>query len=247
MMREATLGKIVDAVDEIGYCVVPSVLPTDQASELCRIIADLRAREPRADVAELGHHRVLHIAAKHRAFVDLMCHPVVMQIWERILGADFICSTWTSNTVMPRSGSTYWHVDHPYWTIAPPYPVEPALTGQTIWCLDDFTLENGATRFIPGSHRRDHIPVHEGDYDHEGVTVVAPRGSLIVGHGACWHSMGANHTDAPRTAIFGRYARSFIVPQEDMKLQLPAIEAPSPLVQRLLGSSQYVPQRGFPY
>jgi ectoine hydroxylase-related dioxygenase (phytanoyl-CoA dioxygenase family) len=176
-----------------------------------------------------------------------MTHPVTMQIWDRLLGADFICSTWTSNTVLPRSGATYWHVDHPYWTIAPPYPVEPALTGQTIWCLDEFTAGNGATRFIPGSHRRDHMPEHEGDYDAEGVTVEAPAGSVIVSHGACWHTMGRNLTDAPRTAIFGRYARSYIVPQEDMKLQLPAIQAPSPLVRRLLGASQYVPQRGFPY
>jgi ectoine hydroxylase-related dioxygenase (phytanoyl-CoA dioxygenase family) len=246
-MREATLRQILEAVDETGYCVVPSVLPAALAGELARLIAELRAREPRGDLAELGHHRVLHIAAKHRAFVELMCHPVAMAIWERYLGADFLCSTWSSNTVLPRAGATYWHVDHPYWTIAPPYPVVPALTGQTIWCLDDFTADNGATRFIPGSHRRDHMPVHEGDYDAEGVTVVAPRGSLIVSHGACWHSMGTNHSDAPRTAIFGRYARSFIVPQEDMKLQLPAIEAPSPLVQRLLGASQYVPQKGFPY
>jgi ectoine hydroxylase-related dioxygenase (phytanoyl-CoA dioxygenase family) len=247
MMREATITKILDALNDAGYCIVPSVLPVPLADDLCRIIAELRAREPRTDAAELGHHRVLHIAAKHRAFVDLMCHPVVMQIWERVLGSDFICSTWSSNTVMPSAGCTYWHVDHPYWTIAPPYPVQPALTGQTIWCLDDFTLDNGATKFIPGSHRRDHMPVHEGNYDDEGIAVVAPRGSLILAHGACWHSMGTNHTDTPRTAIFGRYARSFIVPQEEMKLQLPAIDAPSPLVQRLLGMSQYVPQRGFPY
>ena len=246
-MRDATISKIVDAIYETGYCIMPSVLPAALADELCSIIADLRAREPRADVAELGHHRVLHIAAKHRAFVELMCHPVPMRIWQRILGADFICSTWSSNTVMPGAGGTYWHVDHPYWTIAPPYPVELALTGQTTWYLDDFTLENGATKFIPGSHRRDHMPLHEGSYDDEGVTVVAPRGSLILGHGACWHSMGTSHTDAPRTAIFGRYGRSFIVPQEEMKLQLASIEAPSPLVQRLLGMSQYVPQRGFPY
>jgi ectoine hydroxylase-related dioxygenase (phytanoyl-CoA dioxygenase family) len=247
VMRDSTIEAIIGAIHEVGYVVIPSVLSASQASTLCSIIAQLREREPREDARELGHHRVLHIAAKHRAFVDLMCHPVVMQIWQRVLGPDFICSTWSSNTVLPRAGATYWHVDHPYWTIAPPYPVEPALTGQTIWCLDDFTADNGATRFIPGSHRRDHMPEHAGDYDDEGVTVEAPRGSLILSHGATWHSMGINQTDAPRTAIFGRYARSYIVPQEDMKLQLPAIEAPSRLVARLLGAEQYIPQKGFPY
>lgn len=246
-MRESTIEAVAEAICDVGYVVLPSVLPDAQAAEFGRIVDELREREPRGDAQELGHHRVLHIAAKHRAFVDLLCHPVVMQVWARILGPDFICSTWSSNTVLPNAGSRYWHVDHPYWTIAPPYPVEPALTGQTIWCLDAFTADNGATLFIPGSHEREYMPEHLGNYDHEGVVVEAPRGSVILAHGACWHSMGINRTGTPRTAIFGRYARSFIIPQEEMKLQLRAIESPSPLVERLLGASQYVPQKGFPY
>lgn len=256
MMKKSTVDAIIDAIRDVGYVVIPQAISAARAGELCELITQLRAREPQHDVGAQGHHsdggasghhRVLHLAAKHPAFVDLMCHPVAMQVWERVLGTDFICSTWTSNTVLPRSGAPYWHVDHPYWTIAAPYQVDPPLTGQTIWCLDEFTEDNGATLFIPGSHRRPYMPEHAGDYDHEGVIVEAPRGSVILSHGACWHSMGTNHTDRSRTAIFGRYARSFIVPQEDMKLQLPAIEAPSPLVQRLLGAAQYVPQKGFPY
>jgi ectoine hydroxylase-related dioxygenase (phytanoyl-CoA dioxygenase family) len=246
-MRAEDITRIVDAIAEYGYCVIPSVLSLETARGLRGITDELRRREPRPDVGELSHHRVLHVAAKHAAFVELMCHPVPMAVWERILGPDFVCSTWTSNTVLPGADLTYWHVDHPYWTIAPPYFVEPALTGHTIWCLDEFSKANGATKIIPGSHRRTHVPEHDGDYDHEGVDIEAPAGSLILAHGACWHSMGHNTSDEPRTAIFGRYARSFIVLQEDMQWQLARIENPSPLVKRLFGAKQYVPQRGFPY
>jgi ectoine hydroxylase-related dioxygenase (phytanoyl-CoA dioxygenase family) len=125
--------------------------------------------------------------------------------------------------------------------------VEPPLTVHTIWCLDEFSERNGATRFIPASHRKTHLPAHNGNYADEGITVEAPAGSLIFAHGACWHSAGRNTTDLPRTAIFGRYARSFIVPQEDLKPQLATIENPSALVRRLFGANQYVPQRGLPY
>ncbi len=246
-MRPERIDAIAEAIATHGFCVLPGLLPAALADRLRGLLDDLRAREPRADVAELGHHRVLHLAAKHPLFVQLMCHPVPMAVWARLLGSDFVCSTWTSNTVMPRAGKSYWHVDHPYWTMAAPYPVDLMLTGQTIWCLDDFSAENGATKFVPGSHRRPHLPEHEADHDFEAVTIEAPRGSLILGHGACWHSVGENGTDAPRTGIFGRYARSFIVLQEEMKLQLPAIERPSPVVERLLGAHQYVPQKGFPY
>lgn len=239
--------QILDELDQTGICVVPSVLSAEEAERLRRIVDELRAQERRPGSEELGHQRVLHLAAKHPAFVDLLCHPVAMSVFEKYLGEDFVCSTWTSNTALPGTELTYWHVDHPYWTIKPPFPVETPLTAHAIWCLDPFSEDNGATKFIPCSHRRTHLPEHNGSYDHEGVTLEAPAGSLILAHGACWHSGGRNMTDKPRTAIFGRYARSFIVLQEEMKCQLAAIENPSPLVERLLGKNQYVPQRGLPY
>ena len=246
-MGPQTLSRIVDAIRQVGYCVVPEVLTPETARGLRSIVDALRARETQDDATELGHQRVLHLAAKHPAFVDLMCHPVALAVWEHLLGADCICSTWTSNTAFPGADLTYWHVDHPYWAIASPYPVEIPLTGQTIWCLDSFSETNGATRFIPGSHLRPYIPEHNGNYDDSGLTVEAPIGSLILAHGACWHSAGYNRSDQPRTAIFGRYAWSFLIPQEEIKLQLSAINDPTPLVERLLGAKQYVPQRGFPY
>jgi len=170
-----------------------------------------------------------------------------MVIFEKYLGSDFVCSTWTSNTALPGSDLTYWHVDHPYWTIASPYPVEPPLTAHAIWCLTDFSECNGATKIVPGSHRRMRLPEHNANHDHEGITIETPAGSLVVAHGAIWHSAGRNTTDHPRTGIFGRYARSYIVPQEDLRHQLAAIENPPPLVERLMGKNQYVPQRGLPY
>lgn len=242
-----TVERVLNAIDDYGFCVVPSVLSSDEAKQLCKIIDQLRDRESRPDADALGHHRVLHLAVKNEAFVELMCHPLALAVCEKYLGPDFICSTWTSNTSLPRTDLTYWHVDHPYWTIEPPYPVDPPLTAHAIWCLDEFSERSGATKFIPGSHRRTHLPVHNLDYDHESVTVEAPPGSAIFAHGACWHSPGRNTTDKPRTAIFGRYARSYIVPQEDMKGQLAVIKNASPLIERLFGAKQYVPQTGFPY
>jgi ectoine hydroxylase-related dioxygenase (phytanoyl-CoA dioxygenase family) len=247
MALDDTIDKIVVAVDEFGFCVVPAVIEKAEARRLREITEELLALEPVPNTSAHGHRRLLHLAAKHGAFVELMAHPLVMAFCERYLGSDFVCSTWTSNTLLAGADTTYWHVDHPFWTIAPPYPVDPPLTAQVIWCLDEFSEKNGATSFIAGSHRRPHTPEHNADYRFESTTITAPAGSVIFAHGACWHSAGRNSTAAPRTGIFGRYARSYIVLQEDMKQQLPAIDKPTPLVERLLGARQYAPQKGFPY
>jgi ectoine hydroxylase-related dioxygenase (phytanoyl-CoA dioxygenase family) len=234
-------------MDEHGFCVVPSVLTREEADGLARLVVKLQDAEARPDVTNLGHCRVLALLAKHPVFVELLTHPLAMAVQEAYLGRDFICSTWSSNCALPGSRLAYWHVDHPYWTIAPPYLVDPPLTAHTIWCLTDMTERTGGTKFIKGSHRRAYLPEHNGDYDHEGYTPDALAGSVIFAHGACWHSAGHNRSDGPRIGIFARYARSFIIPQEDLRLQLSEIEAPSELTQRLMGAKQYVPQRGYPY
>lgn len=241
------VDRIMGAMDETGFCVVPDVLSHGEATALANIVLALQEAEARDDVAKLGHARVLHLLAKHPIFVQLLTHPIVMAVNEAYLGADCVCSTFSSNCALPGTDLTYWHCDHPYWTIAEPYQVDPPLTAHVIWCLTDMSDKTGGTKFVPGSHRRPYLPKHKADHDFEALTPDAPAGSLIFAHGACWHSAGRNDTNSARIGIFVRYARSFLIPQEDMRLQLPAIDDPNDLVRRLMGADQYVPQRGYPY
>lgn len=251
MARAGTLDEavraIVETIVENGLCVVPGAIGRDEAMSLRALLDRLREREAPSGDDSLNHRRVLALATKHPAFVELMCHPLVGAVSERLLGPDFICSTWTANTLLPGFAGVYWHVDHPYWTIAPPYPIEPPLTAHAIWCLDDFSPASGSTLFIPGSHRRASLPEHGQDCEFEAIAIDAPAGSVILAHGAIWHSPGRNNSTHPRSAIFGRYARSYLIPQEDMRHQLAQLRAPSELVRRLMGERQYVPQRGLPY
>jgi ectoine hydroxylase-related dioxygenase (phytanoyl-CoA dioxygenase family) len=247
MNLKSLADRVANVVRQNGFCVVPSLLSSERVERLRAEIDVLLRREAKHENDNLGHQRVLHIAAKSDAFVELLSHPVCMAIYSKLLGSDFVCSTWTSNTAFQDSDLTYWHVDHPYWTIASPYPVDYPLTAHAIWCLDDFSEKSGGTKMIPGSHLRTHLPEHKGNYEQEGVTVEASAGSLIVAHGAIWHSAGRNSSASTRTGIFGRYARSFIIPQEDLRRQLDGIADPDSLIERLMGKHQYVPQRTLPY
>jgi ectoine hydroxylase-related dioxygenase (phytanoyl-CoA dioxygenase family) len=238
---------IVDAMEGTGYCVVPDVLASNEAAEIAGIILDLQAKEAREDSEAAGHTRVLHLLAKNSVFLDLLTHPLIVKVNEAYLGKDCICSTFSSNCALPGTDLTYWHCDHPYWTIAEPFQVSPPLTAHAIWCLTDMSAETGGTKFIPGSQKRGYLPKHKGNYDSEGSTPVAPAGSVIFAHGAIWHSAGHNTSPSPRVGIFTRYARSFLIPQEELRLQLAHLEDPPPLVRRLMCGEQYQPQRGFPY
>jgi hypothetical protein len=105
------MRQILTAMDEYGYCVVPSVLSESEARGLAQIIVDLQDAEARPDGEQLGHRRVLHLLVKHPVFLDLLCHPLAMAVMETYLGPDFVCSTWSSNCILPGADLTYWHVE----------------------------------------------------------------------------------------------------------------------------------------
>jgi ectoine hydroxylase-related dioxygenase (phytanoyl-CoA dioxygenase family) len=83
-----------------------------------------------------------------------------------------------------------------------------------IWCLTDVTFENGATLFIPGSHRwttRAEVPA---DAHKRLRPFEAKAGSFVVMEGRMWHTSGANITaNQDRALLFGYYTAPFLRPQ----------------------------------
>jgi len=77
--------------------------------------------------------------------------------------------------------------------------------------VDDFQSDNGATRFVPGSHFWPHAPtdaMQDSTTDHEGQVLASGRaGSIIIYDGSIWHGHTANVTGRPRRSIQGAYIR----------------------------------------
>lgn len=76
-----------------------------------------------------------------------------------------------------------------------------------IFMIDPFGEENGATRFVRGSHRLDEPPNGLGDDDGRLAFACGTAGSMILFNGSCWHGHGANRSDAPRRSIQGALIR----------------------------------------
>src|SRR5204863_2208846 len=75
----------------------------------------------------------------------------------------------------------------------------------TIWLLDDFTEENGATRVIPGSQKWKALPqqvLSDPQAPHgKEILLTASAGSVVVMNTHAWHGGTANRTDSPRRAL----------------------------------------------
>jgi ectoine hydroxylase-related dioxygenase (phytanoyl-CoA dioxygenase family) len=71
-----------------------------------------------------------------------------------------------------------------------------------IFMIYDFTLKNGATRFIPGSQGMEAPPAAPSP-----VPACGSAGSMLVFNGSVWHGHGENETDKPRCSLQGAYIR----------------------------------------
>ena len=80
-----------------------------------------------------------------------------------------------------------------------------------IFMVDDFRNDNGATRFMPGSHLWSVAPTdRQGDLkaDRTGqLLACGPAGSMIIFNGSVWHGHTVNRSGQPRRSIQGAYIR----------------------------------------
>ena len=104
-------------------------------------------------------------------------------------------------------GSTYFspHFDTPYrYDYYSNDFDDRALGMQFAIALDDFTEVNGATRFIPGSHKRTMLKsdIVAGMYNEEllnnGTSFIGPAGSVLIYHSRTLHSTMPNNSNRRR-------------------------------------------------
>jgi ectoine hydroxylase-related dioxygenase (phytanoyl-CoA dioxygenase family) len=80
-----------------------------------------------------------------------------------------------------------------------------------ILMVDEFRGDNGATRFVPGSHAAFAVPgdvVEDVMADCEGqVLACGPAGSIILYNGSVWHGHTANRSAQPRRSLQGAFIR----------------------------------------
>ena len=153
-----------------------------------------------------------------------------------LLGTDCTLSSFTVNVLYPGAPDAGLHIDYPLSALPTPRPSFP-LVANSVWFLDDFTLENGATSCVPSSHQRlEAMPEPGIEYTDE-LQICGPRGSVLIVNGAIWHGSSKNVTHEPRVGLLGFFCRSILKPQQaHLKLVSDeVISRATPTLRRLLG------------
>lgn len=225
-------------LEQDGVVVIDDVLDAGQVAHL----RGLLDREIERDIAagalfrDQGdcNERLLDIVCRDKAFRDLVEHPLTTAVASSWLKPRYRLSSFGANVTTPGSKEMFIHADQIY--VPAPWPSYPVALN-LIWALDDFTLERGATHFLPGSHRSDRGPDTTRVYPGT-EPILCKAGSVVAMDARVWHHTGANTTaDERRVALLLYFVNWFILPQQDWAAMVgPELrEELSPLMLELLG------------
>jgi hypothetical protein len=195
-----------DAASELherGFVVLPGAVPPDRMERLASAY-DAAVTSATGDDIRTGSTstRVNDFVNRDAEFDDLYVFPPLLEACCRVIGQPFKLSTLLARTLRPGSPAQELHVD------VRRDSADWPLLG-FILMVDEFRPDNGATCFLPGSHRWPGTPADttpDPQAEHDGqVLACGSAGSLLVFNGSAWHGHTANTSGGPRRSLQGAF------------------------------------------
>ena len=193
------------ALDTNGFVILEDVIAPDWLAGLRHAFDAIFAREDDkagAEVAQMeGVRRLADLVNKGTVFDAVYLQPALLTAVFHVLLRPFKLHSLNGHDPLPGSGLQGLHKD---WG-QPTVPGGPYHVVNSMWMLDDFTRVNGATRCVPGSHRKpgriaDHVADPLADHPDQ-VQLTGRAGSVAVFNGSLLHSSYRNLSDAPRRTL----------------------------------------------
>jgi ectoine hydroxylase-related dioxygenase (phytanoyl-CoA dioxygenase family) len=217
-------------LDQQGFvvlenCIDPAFL-RELRAKILEVFEEEGERAGHEFRTEEHAQRLANLVDKGEVFRRAIVQPEVLACVRHVLGPDIKLSSLNARSADPGGAAGQpLHVDmgaipdeNGYWVC------------NTVWLLDDFTAENGATRMIPGSHKwgtrpQDVLTDVMAPHPDE-VLLIAKAGRIAVMNAHLWHGGTANRSASPRLAMHAFYCRRD-KPQQQYQKQLlrPEVQA----------------------
>jgi len=211
-------------LDEQGYVALVDFIDPEWLHELRLRVEELFEEEGQNAGCEFQPDPFVrhldNLVDKGEPFERVVSDPRLLVYVSHVLVDSFKLSSLTARSTSPHAP-----VAQPLHCDTDRLPDENgAAVFSSIWLLDDFTCENGATRVVPGSHLWGRLPqtaVHDprAPYPNE-LIVTAPAGTVLVYNAHVWHSGTANRTARHRRALQANFTRRDLPQQQWQRMSL---------------------------
>ncbi len=212
----ALVEDLMRQVNETGYVIIPELIPNKEIAAIKNDVEPLLQHDGRTEFEGFKTRRIYSVFEKTLALNPLVEHPLILALLDQVLADNYLLSQLQAINVMPGEIQQPLHHDDGFYPLARP---RAAISAATIWAIDDFTEENGATRVIPNSHEwADENPGDGSQY--QMLPAVMPAGSVIFFLGTLWHGAGPNNSKMPRMAATAQYGEPWARQQENYSLEI---------------------------
>ena len=186
-IKALALEPHVAEIEALGYTVIPPerVGPPELARDLLRRICEI-SRETRGPWPDLEGGRTHadpvepverqeFLLSRGRAFEQALMNPVVQTMVRYLVGDDAVLSTCVGRIKGRGSLPLMLHTDQAF------HPASLPLVCNATYLLTDYTRENGALCFVPGSHRLQRNPLPEENFYLDGLDRVSAAAAVAAG------------------------------------------------------------------
>ena len=247
--RKHLADLVVSGVRENGLYVAKDILSAKQCAyfkDLLEAIL-LRRAEENQYIGSKTYQVLYHYFSYDFRLIDLVDHPLIHEVMKELIDGDFVLISPSArnpqikhlNPKSTRTSGVGWHNDARY-TSDGNSAFQPSLNYYAVVMLETFSVENGATQIISGSHKFYKRP--EGrDLKASGIKsnrishMVGPTGSIAFFDAALWHAVGKSSKNS-RWGVFNMYGPWFMKPYYDFSCMFTdeQFESMTPLQRQLL-------------
>ncbi|MEH0421409.1 phytanoyl-CoA dioxygenase family protein [Streptomyces sp. B21-083] len=235
---DAVVDADLAALQRDGHVILDNLLTEAECEEIRAAVVPLLNNTGRNTFEGHLTQRVYSVLNKTRACDRMVDHPRVLALLDRLLLPNYLLSQLQVINILPGEDAQLLHHDDGMYPLPRP---RPPLSAATVWSIDAFTQENGATVVLPDSHRWDDS--RQPADDDARVQAVMPPGSCVFFVGTLWHGGGANASDRARLAVTAQYCEPWLRPQEAFNLSTTrdTVRVVSEDIRRMLGYSIHPP------
>ncbi len=240
----ATEDTHIEELKNLGYTIVKSGFSDKKKQDIEQAFEDARTEQENKHgldyLKSIDEHRLIRCPLQYNPiFIEILNHPLIAAICQSLIGP-FVILNQQNGIINPPNKEKYsqgsYHRDLPYQHFTSSHP----LAINALYCIEDFTTENGSTFVLPASHKEEKFPSDQFIQKHQRQ-VEAKAGDFIVLDCMLYHSGGVNKTDQQRRAINNVYT----IPMMKQQINLPNILAglykDDPVLEKLLGYTTNVP------
>jgi ectoine hydroxylase-related dioxygenase (phytanoyl-CoA dioxygenase family) len=190
-----------DALDRDGYIIAVGLVDAAWLKSLRAGFESAGGKDGHSPVInDSGTRHINDLVNRDPVFVNVYTHPKILAAVYHMLGCSFRLGQINGRDPLPGYGQQGLHADWPVRSKGEPFRIVT-----TIWLLDDFTADNGATRLVPGTHQLltpppKSLAAPASSHPDQRI-IVAKAGSVLIFNGHLWHSGTSNKSDQPRRVL----------------------------------------------